>query len=79
MHERQFVKDTADVQGLNGMSPAGFLEASMKRPEPGVADPPEVDTPAKKLTMLEQAVCEAHLFGEAGRRGAGVREPGNDA
>jgi hypothetical protein len=52
--ERQFVKDTAAIQDLNGVSPAGFLDKSMRRPEPGPADPPEVDTPAKKLTMLEK-------------------------
>ena len=65
--ERQFVKDTADVQGLNGMSPAGFLEASMKRPEPGPGDPPEVDTPAKKLTMLERLFARpTYLAQQAG-------------
>jgi hypothetical protein len=53
--ERQFVKDTTDIQGLNGVSPAGFLDKSMRSPEPGPADPPEVDTPQKKLTMLEKA------------------------
>src|SRR5580765_2747840 len=52
--ERQFVKDTTAIQDLNGVSPAGFLDKSMRRPEPGPADPPEVDTPAKKLTMLER-------------------------
>jgi hypothetical protein len=52
--ERQFVKDTTAIQDLNGVSPAGFLDKSMRRPEPGPADPPEVDTPRKKLTMLEK-------------------------
>jgi hypothetical protein len=65
-HERQFIKDTADVQGLNGMSPAGFLDASMRRPEPGVADPPEVDTPRKKLTMLEKAFANPSLLAKQG-------------
>ena len=60
--ERQFVKDTTDVQGLNGVSPSGFLDASMRRPEPGPADPPEVDTPAKKLTMLEKAFATANYL-----------------
>jgi hypothetical protein len=65
-NERQFIKDTADVQGLNGMSPAGFLDASMRRPEPGVADPPEVDTPRKKLTMLEKAFANPSLLAKQG-------------
>jgi hypothetical protein len=60
--ERQFVKDTTDIQGLNGVSPPGFLDASMRRPEPGPVDPPEVDTPAKKLTLLEKAFATANYL-----------------
>ena len=65
--ERQFIKDTADIQGLNAMSPPGFLEASMKRPAPGVADPPGVDTPAKKLSWLEKLFARpTYLAQQAG-------------
>ena len=53
-NEHQFVKDTADLQGMEAISPMGLLDAEMKRRAPGVHDPPDVDTPAKKLTMMEK-------------------------
>ena len=44
----------------------------MKRPEPGVADPPEVDTPTKKLRLLERLFARPTYLAE--QAGAEAKE-----
>lgn len=67
--EDEFVKATADVQGLNGLSPMGFKEAEMSRPAPNMADPPEVNTPAKKMAWWQKLFQLPSFLSKASEEG----------